>query len=355
MQVKYVIIVAMMIVAVAALAAPAGAAASYPMTVTDNFGRNVTIAHAPQRIVSLSSANTEILFALGAGGRIVGDTQYDTYPPEAANITHVGGFADTLGNIDIESIVNVTPDLIICEDAISEKAVNQLTGMGYPVIVLKNSNISMIESNIRLIGQATDTSSNATALVNGMESQFSAIRARTAGLTDAQRPSVLFMAGYLQGQEIYVYGKDTFGDELVQMAGGKNVVTQSGYPVISPEAIISADPDWVIIPVDGAMCTMDDYNYFKNGSDTRFAALSAIKDGHVVMTDGLVEYPGPRLPAAAQEVYQAINPGASYTVTPAGNATAVPTASSTPAPGFEGLVALTGLLGVGCLILWRKR
>jgi iron complex transport system substrate-binding protein len=82
----------------------------YPLTITDDFGYILTIPHEPERIVSLAPSNTEILFAMGAGDRVVGVTTYDDYPPEVANISKIGGFS----TVNIEAVVNLTPDPDVC-------------------------------------------------------------------------------------------------------------------------------------------------------------------------------------------------------------------------------------------------
>ena len=109
MQAKYIIIAILLIAAAAVVAGPAAAAASqYPMTVTDNFNRTATLAKAPERIVSLSPTNTELLFELGVGDKIVGTDDYSNYPAAAKNITHVSGFAE----VSYEKITAVNPDVI---------------------------------------------------------------------------------------------------------------------------------------------------------------------------------------------------------------------------------------------------
>ena len=283
--------------------APAG---NYPMNVTDNFGRNITIPSLPQRIVSLSPANTEILFDLGLGDRIVGGTDFDDYPAAAKNITHVSGF----NTVSYEKIANVSPDLIIAEDTTSEDAVNELESMGYPVMVLKNSNMTMIENNIKLIGKATGTDANATAIVNGIVSQMDNVSAKTATLNDSQKPSVLLLAGYVPGEDIYVYGNGTYGDDLIKLVGGTNAASAlTDFKVMTPEVIASADPDYIIVPVDNIMTTTDDFNSFKNGSLDWMKDMKAYKNGHIIAVDGnLMERPGPRLPAAALAMAKAIHP-----------------------------------------------
>jgi len=285
-------------------AAPAGS--NYPMNVTDNFGRNITIPSLPERIVSLSPANTEILFDLGLGDRIVGGTDYDDYPAAAKNITHVSGFS----TVSYEKIANVSPDLIIAEDTTSEDAVDKLQSMGYPVITLKNSNMTMIENNIKLIGKATGTDANATALVNDINARMDNISSKTAQLNDSQKPTVLLLAGYVPGEDIYVYGNGTYGDDLIKLAGGKNAAAAlTDFKVMTPEVMASADPDYIIVPVDNIMTTTDDFNSFKNGSLDWMKDMKAYKNGHIIMVDGnLMERPGPRLPDAGLAIAKAIHP-----------------------------------------------
>jgi iron complex transport system substrate-binding protein len=181
MQPKYILITALLIAAVTAFCglgiAQMPAATGFPVNVTDDYGTTVTIVKAPERIVSLSPANTEILFDLGLGSKIVGDTEFCNYPAEAVNITHVSGF----NTVSYEKIAAVNPDIIFAEDIVGEDAVKKLRSLGYNVIELKNSNLSSIRHSIEVMGRATGTSANATALINKIDAQVSNISARTAG------------------------------------------------------------------------------------------------------------------------------------------------------------------------------
>jgi iron complex transport system substrate-binding protein len=317
MQVKYIIVTALLIAVVALVcgcsgtatptATPTPAEASqYPMTVSDYYNRNATIASEPQHIISLSAANTEMLFGLGVGSKIVGVDDYSDYPAEAKNITHVSGFS----SVSYEKITAANPDLIVAEDIVGEEAVTRLRSMGFPVVELKNSNLSLIKSNIALLGKITNTEKNATTMVNNLNSGIAGISAKTAGLNDSQKPNVLLVTGYLTGLEIYPYGTGTYGDELLTLAGGRNAAKNiSLYAVMSNEAIVQADPDYIVIPVDGVMCTMSDFNYFKNGTDPWMKSLTAVKNGKVVMVDGnLFLRPGPRSPEAGFALARAIHP-----------------------------------------------
>lgn len=318
MQAKHILIIFMLVATVAALSGctsptptatpvPTNApAAHFPVTISDSFGRTATLTKAPEKIISLSAANTEMLFALGLGNKIVGTDDYSDYPAEAKNITHVSGFS----TVSYEKIAAANPDLIVAEDIIGEEAVTKLRSLGYNVIELKNSNISSIRTNILKLGNATGAVSNATDLVNTIDGRISGISAKTAQLNDSQKPSVLLLAGYLTGQPIYVYGSGTYGDELITLTGGKNAAGNiTEYKVMSTEAIIKADPDYIILPVDGTMTTVNDFNNIKFGNESWMKGLKAVKNGHVIMVDGnLMMHPGPRLTDAGIAMARAIHP-----------------------------------------------
>ncbi len=314
MQAKYSVVIALLVAVFVAVCGCSSTVtpvptpvpmSQYPMTVSDYYGQTATIARAPERIVSLSPVNTEILFDLGAGNRIVGDTDYCDYPPEAKNITHVSGF----NSINIEKILAASPDLVLAEDIVSEEAITRLRETGFPLVELKNSNLTMIRQNILLIGNITNTSANATVLVSEIDRDIESIRSKTAGLNDSQKPTVLLLAG-LTKKAIYPYGSGTYGDELLTLTGGRNVASGlTGYQVMSNEAIIKADPDYIVIPVDGVMCTMSAYDSFRNGNESWMKDLKAVKAGNVMMVDGtLFLRPGPRTPEAGLALARAIHP-----------------------------------------------
>lgn len=293
--------------AATATPAPSQAATSgYPMTVTDNFDRTATLNQEPQRIVSLSPANTEMLFALGLGGKIVGNTDFDDYPAEAKNITHVSGYS----TVSYEKIMMVSPDVIFADDITGEETVTSLREKGFQVVELKNNNMSNVINNIELMGKVTNTESNATALVADINARISNISSKTAGLNESQKPTVLLLTGYVPESGIWVFGSNTYGDELIKLDGGINVAGNvSEYSEMSKEAIIKADPDYIIVPVDGLMTTEANYNALKNGTEAWAKDLKAVKNGRVIMVDGSLMFrPGPRLPDAAVVIARAIQP-----------------------------------------------
>lgn len=348
MQPKYMIMTALLALSVAALCGPAiadtPAATGFPVSITDDYGFTTTIAKAPERIVSLSPANTEILFDLGLGSKIVGNTEFCNYPAEAMNITHVSGF----NTVSYEKIAAVNPDIIFAEDIVGEEAVTKLRSLGYSVIELKNNNLSAIRHSIEVMGRATGTSDNATALIDKIDARVASISARTAGLDESEKPSVLMPVGLYGDDTIYPFGSNTYGDELIRLAGGRNAAGDiSEYSVMSHEAIIAADPDIIIVPVDDI--SRPYYQAFRNGSVAWATVLSAYKNNKIYEVDAdVVNRPSPRLADAGLLIVDILHPTTSPTPVPATSPTA------TPAPGFETVFALAGLLGVACLLAGRR-
>ncbi len=314
MQAKYIIITALLVAAVVAVcgcstvtptATPTPAPASqYPMTLSDYYGRTATLTHAPERIVSTSAANTEILFDLGLGSKIVGVDEYSDYPAEAKNITHVSGFAE----VSYEKITAANPDVIFAEDIIGEEAVTKLRDMGFQVIEVKNSNLTMIRKNIELFGKATNTSDKATALVNSIDAEVANVSAKTAGLNESQKPKVLLVTGLFPDETIYPFGNGTYGDELLTLAGARNAAGNiTLYGVMSHEVILKEDPDMIIVPVDDI--SRPSYNAFKNGSMAWATGLSAYKNGKVYEVDAnIMNRPSPRLADAGLIIARIVHP-----------------------------------------------
>ena len=130
-------------------------------TVTDDYGRTVVIPAHPQRVVSLSPAVTEIMFALGAGDLLVGRTDFCVYPPEAAEIPSIGG----ISNLNIESILAHKPDLVISGSMVGKKVTEQMDAMGVPMVcVIEKPKFEALYDNILAIGKLVDKEREADSL-----------------------------------------------------------------------------------------------------------------------------------------------------------------------------------------------
>lgn len=283
-----------------------GASGNFPVNITDSYGRTVTIKEMPHRIVSLSPSNTETLFALGLGDRIVGDTNYCNYPPQAANITHVSDLVD----VSEEKVMTASPDVIFAQSLTPEAVVNKLQGMGYNTIANDPSNYTQIRDVIMMMGRATGSTDNATKLWGNISARVDAVTSVTSKLNDSQKPRVLLLTGYVPGEPIYVFGSNTYGDDLIKLSGGTDAAGNvSSFGVMSTEAIIKDDPDIIIVPVDNIMTTTADYNALKNGNESWMKGLSAVKNGKVYAVNGdIVNRPGPRVADAVENIARIVHP-----------------------------------------------
>lgn len=320
-------------------ASPANTTASPARTVTDDYGTTVTIAGTPERIVSLAPTNTEILFALGLGDRVVGVTDYCNYPPEATTKPKIGGFS----TVSVEKVAAQNPDLVIASEGNGADLVDHLRKLNMTVIATSPKNVTGILNDITLIGNAAGAKDNASALVASLEARISATKANASALT--AHPKV---AHIIWNDPIYVSGNGTFQDELIAMAGGTNAFPdKTGYATVGTEEFIAANPDILIVNSGTGMGGSEDSvaQYFEN--ETRFANVAAIKNHHVYVIDSdMVDRAGPRI-VDALEIFAADIRESEGTRT---------TATPTPAaPGFDIVAALGAGAAVFALVTLRKK
>jgi iron complex transport system substrate-binding protein len=327
---------------------PAGTSGTSPatvsgyrdVTVTDDFGEVVTIRGLPKRIVSLGPSNTEILYALGLGDRVIGVTDYCNYPEEAQGKQKVGGYS----TINIEKVVALEPDLVLASFGNTEGAIEHLRSLGLTVVTLNPQTIDDVLHDIELVGSITGTESEASICVDGLQQRIGAVTEKTADLTN--RPSVAQVVWY---DPIWVSGNMTFQDELIRMAGGSNAFNAiDGWTIVGLEEFVTTNPEYVIVNSGTGMGDSGYdilYDYFMD--EPRFRNLSAVQDHHVYTVDAdLISRGGPRIVDALELVAADLHPELF------GNSTA----STTPAaytPGFSCCVALIAL-GSAFLLATRR-
>jgi iron complex transport system substrate-binding protein len=268
----------------------------YPLTLTDSMGRKVTLSSEPKRIVSLAPSLTESLFYIGAGGEIVGVTNYADYPPAVKNISRVGGYGKYA---NLEKIAALHPDLIVVDD-FSKSILPSLEKIA-PVVVLSADNLSGIYSNLELLGRITNHEEQAKLVVAEMRAKVSYV---TSVIGNASRPRVFFILSYYNGY--WTAGKGTFVNELLNLAGGRNIFDDvSGWGVASEEQIISRDPQVIIISPNAGVKPGD----LCHGP---LSSTTAVKTGrvYVLSDENLVVRPGPRIVLGLEEIAELLHPGA---------------------------------------------
>ena len=260
-------------------------------TVTDDYGRTVVVPAAPQRVVSLSPAVTEIIYALGAEEVLVGRTDFCVYPPEAEAIPSIGG----ISNLNIEKILSLNPDLVISGSMVGKKVTDQMDAMGTPMVcVIEKPKFEALYDNIlaigRLVGKEHEADSLNRVLFCDLRnlSEADAIEADLpdgSQNTQATDPSVYYVVGFGAGGN-FTAGGNTFINDIIRMAGGRNIAEDIDGWSYSLEALVGEDPDYIIVRREdsAAFCNMKPYN-----------TLTAVKSGHVIgIESGTMDLQVPR-------------------------------------------------------------
>ena len=300
------------------------------LTITDDFGRNVTIKEIPERIISLSPANTEILFAIGAGDRVVGVTEYCNYPAEAEEREKVGG----VSTVSIEKVVALEPDLVLGDELNGKETFERLEELNITVVGINPVNISEILDDILLVGRITGEEENATALVANMTQRMEEIKNKTR---DVKRPTVAHVTWH---DPIWVAGSGTVQDEVIEIAGGENVFSDiKDWGTVSLEEFIDRNPDVIIVSVGHGVVGMQSYEYIV--SEERLKVVDAVKNERVYTINAdVISRAGPRIVNATETVYGCLSEFFNITEE-------VPTPESS---GFETVLAVVGLLAVTYLL-----
>ncbi len=304
---------------------PSPSAAPFPATLTDDEGTKVELATEPKKIVSLTPATTEILFALGVGHRVVGKVEdLSLYPPEAAAIPDVAKF----GEVDVEKIVSLEADLVIAggNSFNPPDKIAQLRALKVPVLVVYAPDIATVFSDIELTGAAVGKAAEATDLTASMKAAFDQVGAATSGLP---KPKVFYELDATR--EIYTAADDSFLAKMIELAGGTPITTGSMTSFqISLEKLVTADPE-VILLGDAAYGTTADAVAARPG----WNVISAVKNKAIRPVDDVViTRPGPRLVDGLRALAVAIHADAVIPGAPSPSASPAASASASAAASY---------------------
>ena len=249
----------------------------------------------PERIVSLAPSVTEILFALDAGDRVVGVTRFCNHPKEATSLPVVGGFTD----INVERVLGLKPDLIIGVPNVgNQTAGEKLQRIGLETLFVRDGSLEEMYEAITTIAGRIDEPERGRDLVADIRREMDAVTER---VRDVERPRVLLVYGH---NPLSVAGPGSFGDELVALAGGENVVAgTTRFPTLSIEVVLTLAPQ-VIIDTSMGLSEPEVEAYWG-----RWPSIPAVKNGRVyVLADDRLVRPGPRLPAGLRIMASALHP-----------------------------------------------
>lgn len=255
-------------------------------------------AKPASRVLSLGPALTEMLFAVGAGDRLVGRTTFCNYPPAALKAPAVGGATGW----NEELATSLRPDLILALEGRTTE-VERLARLTHARLeVLPTHALADVWRNLVRIGELVGERPRAVRLVAELQKRVEA--RRRAAVARRAHPTVFYM---VWDQPLMAAGPRSYLGDLVALAGGRNIVPESAagsYPAFSWEALLAADPDVVLAARDRAAAL--------ENLKARYPRLKAVRAGRVrTLPDDLISRPGPRVVQALDAVEAALGPGSS--------------------------------------------
>ena len=275
-------------------------------TVTDDLGKTFSFDEPVNSIVSLAPANTEIVFAIGAGDKLIGRTDYCNYPPEAASVESVGSFSSP----NKEKVVVLNPDVVLATDIHHQSGDTAwLEEKGLKVVTLAPKTLADILTDISLVGQITGKEAKAGELVADMQSRINYVAQKTAGLSDNQRPRVLHVTWH---DPLWTEGQGSFIDALIEIAGGVNIFHDvTGDAQVDLETAVIRNPEVTTVFTGSGSAVNESYDYIR-GSDSPFKTTDAYtnpngKRIYLVDADLASRY-GPRIVDALEIYARVIHP-----------------------------------------------
>lgn len=253
-----------------------------------------------KRVVSLAPNITETVYFVGQFKRLVGVTNYDTYPPEVQGLAKIGGFIDP----DLEMILSLNPDLVLAYRGNPLPAVNKLKELGLRVFVLDSpQTLDELSRQTVMIARLMQADKKHMMLAEGLAKRITEARSRAAKLPE--HPRILMLAGSVQ-PPFYAAGRGNYIDDLISSAGGVNAFTAQGFSIMTPEAFLLANPEFLIIPEqrkDGFRKAM--MQALKR--EPQLSATLAVKNENIIfIEEDVISRPGPRIIHALSAVQQTI-------------------------------------------------
>jgi len=260
---------------------------TYPLTITDSVGTEVTIDAEPERIISLLPSTTETLCALGTDicSRLIARDERSNFPSQVEAVETVG----SIFTPNEERIVQLAPDLIFSDKGVTaEKFSTRLRDLhGLNVLASKAETYSEVFEDIKRIGRVMNRQEEAQTIVSDMQREIAAVREK---VKDADKPKVVYFSYEFNGYGLV--SSTSFIGNLIEQAGGENLITdETAFPVLSAEQVALLNPDIIITGTGG---TADDLAVLPGWTD-----LQAVKDRKVFTLNqtqiDITNRPSPRM------------------------------------------------------------
>ncbi|SMB96226.1 ABC transporter substrate-binding protein [Deinococcus hopiensis] len=271
------------------------AATTYPLTVTDDLGRTVTLKAEPRRIVAMLPSHTETLFAIGAGDKLVGVDKYSNYPKAATDkLPKVGSGYQP----NIEAILALKPDLVLADESTNSRLTEKLAAAGLTVYGGTGQTYNEVFQKIGTLGKLTNREAGALKLITKMRAELNTLQQSVRGLPRVN-------TYYEIDPSPYSVGPNSFLGTLIAKAGGQTIVPAKlgDFPKLDPELIVKANPQ-VMVGLE-----LDDAK-----KRPGWAGLQAVKAGRVYQPtaeeNDALSRPGPRLAQALRALIRFLHPEA---------------------------------------------
>ncbi len=271
--------------------------AGFARTVKDQTGRMVNVPENPHRLVSLAPNITEIVYALGLGAELVGDTDNCDFPPQATSKPHVG----TMMNPSFERIVALKPDLALgTPEANRRETADQLERLGVPVYGVTANTLAGTLASIEDLGKVLGHAAEASQLVAQMQARIDRVENRIKGQPE---PRVLFVVWY---RPLITIGPGTFIADVIRAAGGNPIGEnlKGEWPRLTLEELLPLNPDVILFPKTESFSPgLEEFRALPGWKDLR-----AVKDGRMYFVSETIERSGPRLVDALEELANLLHP-----------------------------------------------
>ncbi|MXX96693.1 MAG: ABC transporter substrate-binding protein [Rhodothermaceae bacterium] len=267
-------------------------------TIQDDLGRTVEVPHSIERVVPLAPNITELLFASGAGSKVVGVSAYDDFPPAVDSLPRYSVIP-----MDFEAIVALDVDLVFASEQVNNpKDANTFAAVGIPVYFVAVNTLEDLTRAMRDLGELLGTSGAAHKRATQLEDSLAQLAVLTANLPE--KPDVLFL---IDTTTLYAFGQGSYIHEIIDIAGGHSITKTHSirFPILTDEFVLASDPD-VIVGSFGP-------GFEKSRLLAHHPAwdiLSSIVSDRVFGLDPAILRPGPRLVAGSWELARVLHPEA---------------------------------------------
>lgn len=264
--------------------------ATAEIRLTDDAGRSVTLEHPARRIISLAPHMTELLFAAGAGGQVVGTVEYSNYPPAAQRVARIGDSAQ----LDLERIVALKPDLVVVwQNGNAQRQLEKLLHLGIPVFYNEPRRLPDIARALEQLGRLAGTEAVALPAARAFAARAAELRRRYAG----RDPVTLFYQ--IWDQPLLTVNGEHLISDVIHLCGGRNVFAGLGSltPEISTEAVLAADPEAIgaVTAEAGQAGNLDGWK--------RWPRLTAVARGNLFVIDSdIISRNTPRILDGAEQL-----------------------------------------------------